>query len=263
MWEKRYQVLKPRRINRNIRVYDVDDLRKLLNIRQLQQSGQKISHLSQLSENEINEQVKSQSLEKWNSDFFIDQLVLSMFSLDEALFEEVYKAELRNKSFSDIFETTYLPLLNLIGELWQSNAISPVHEHFISNLIYQKLMLNIALVPVSNMNSEEVYILCCPKGEIHDVGLLYLHYKLKSRGTRCVYLGSDIPMVDINSIISQFSKVTLVCYFLLARTEEEDMEFYLEMKELMKRDEDACWIINKNWNVGSMDQPDDRIKNFH
>ena len=50
IWEKRYNVLEPMRTETNIRMYDLENLQKLLNITLLHNHGYKISKISKLSE---------------------------------------------------------------------------------------------------------------------------------------------------------------------------------------------------------------------
>jgi hypothetical protein len=42
------------------------------------------------------------------------------------------------KSFKEIFNQVFIPLLEELGLLWQTDTITPAHEHFISYLIKQK-----------------------------------------------------------------------------------------------------------------------------
>jgi hypothetical protein len=47
-------------------------------------------------------------------------------------------------------------------------------------------------------------VLCfLPEGEFHELGLLYIHYLLKSRGVKVLYVGSNIPMDDVQYVIRE------------------------------------------------------------
>ena len=48
IWEKRYELLNPTRLNRNVRTYAITDLQKILNVSLLYKSGYKISKISKL-----------------------------------------------------------------------------------------------------------------------------------------------------------------------------------------------------------------------
>ena len=85
---------------------------------------------------------------------------------------------LAEMSFRQIFIEVFVPLLNSVGLYWQSASISPAHEHFISNLIKQKLHINIERVQQSQFVDDQVYVLYLPLNEIHELGLMYIHYDL-------------------------------------------------------------------------------------
>ena len=135
MWEKRYGILTPQRTDTNIRTYGLDDLQKLLNISFLNENGYKISRISKLKDEEINELVKSFSSTNHSNDRAIKSFTLSMYNFDQNLFFDTYNSLLKTKTFREIFYQVFIPLLESIGLLWQTNSIHPVHEHFISNLI--------------------------------------------------------------------------------------------------------------------------------
>ena len=53
IWEKRYDLLGPMRTDTNIRLYDIKNLQKLLNVVLLTNFGYKISKISKLDQEEI------------------------------------------------------------------------------------------------------------------------------------------------------------------------------------------------------------------
>ena len=179
IWEKRYNLLNPTRLNRNIRKYTISDLQRILNISLLYKNKFKISKISKMTDSQIAEETKAVALNDFTNSFEINSLIISMYTFDEELFHEIYNQQIEKYSFDEIFMHTYLPLLNYIGILWQTDSIKPAHEHFISNLIYQKIVLNTAKQNKKNDSKEHVYILFLPDGEIHELGMLYLNYLLK------------------------------------------------------------------------------------
>ena len=55
IWEKRYNILEPMRTDTNIRLYNLENVQKLLNITLLHNHGYKISKISKFSEDKIPE----------------------------------------------------------------------------------------------------------------------------------------------------------------------------------------------------------------
>lgn len=247
IWEKRYNLLQPNRLNRNIRLYDIQDMQKLLNVSLLLNHHFKISEVAQLSHQAMEQRVKEIAEQELNQDHNIHSLLVSMFTLDDKLFERTYQQQIKKLSFQVLFTECYLPLLKHIGALWQTNSIQPTHEHFISNLIYQKIALNIASLDEVETKDKQVNILFLPQGEIHEIGLYFLLYKLKLKGLHTIYLGRDIPMENLRNIKKQFDQINWVSYFLINRSIEEKEEFLHELKELTKNTNHTCQILGSIW----------------
>ena len=247
IWEKRYNLLAPSRINRNVRVYSLSDLRKILNISLLYKNNYKISKISKLSDDLLSKEAKTVALIDFSNNYEINSLVLCMYTFDENLFQNTYLKLLKKVSFIEIFSNTYIPLLNHLGLLWQTNSIKPVHEHFISNLIYQKIALNIAALPNIETTNEPVNILFLPYGEIHDLGLFFLNYYLKLKGKRTVYLGKSIPFDNLFYVNSQFKNITWINYFMVDKPIEEKTAFLNNIEKLVAHNKNKCIMVGNVW----------------
>ncbi|MFT4678666.1 MAG: DNA-binding transcriptional MerR regulator [Flavobacteriales bacterium] len=247
IWEKRYDLLSPERLNRNIRMYSLADLQKLLNVTALYEQGYKISKIAELDETELSAEVKTVALEEVSSNHRINSLVISMYTLDERLFEEIYADLISQVSFEKVFFQTYLPLMKHIGVLWQTNVILPAHEHFISNLIFQKVLLHTALLEANFLSEKLVHVLFLPKGEVHELGLLFLNYHLKSKGKRTVYLGRDIPIEDLMNVNGQFNEIVWHCHATIDIPKEIKNEFVEQISGLIQNNDNKCILIGKIW----------------
>ena len=132
IWEKRYNILSPMRTDTNIRHYDLQSLQKLLNICLLNDYGYKISKIAQFPQEKIPKMVQEIVSEKSAKSHAINSFKMAMVNFDQALFLKTYDELLSEKSFKEIFYEVFIPLITEIGLLWQSETISPSHEHFIS-----------------------------------------------------------------------------------------------------------------------------------
>lgn len=213
IWEKRYDLLQPERSDTNIRTYDIENLQKLLNVSLLVSNGFKISKLAKMSEDEVYHNVKSTSIDSTSNAQHINAFKLAMLNFDQELFDVTYNKMLAVCSFREIFQDTFLKLLDEIGVLWMTNTITPVHEHFVSTLIQQKLLLNIERVQGLSDGSEKVYALFLPINEIHELGLLYIHFELLLRGFKSIYLGASVPIENLLELQKVFSEIHFVSYF--------------------------------------------------
>jgi len=228
IWEKRYKLLEPSRTDTNIRYYDSDNFLKLLNVNLLYKNGFKISKIAQLSEASINSKVKELVTNNVAEERAIDSFKLAMINFDSGLFQDTYSKLSENKSFKEIFYDVFIPLLDAIGYLWQTKTIKPVHEHFISSLILQKLNYNIEQNLSKELNdSDKVFVLYLPLGEIHELGLLFLHYELTFRGYHSIYLGSSISMDQISDLKDIYSSIHFISYFTVEPNDNE-IDNYLD-----------------------------------
>ncbi|MFP5439649.1 MAG: MerR family transcriptional regulator [Bacteroidia bacterium] len=244
IWEKRYGVLEPMRTDSNIRVYDTRNLQKLLNINTLNTFGYKISNIAKLSEDRIIGMVREILTSKTLTDHVLRDFKLSMMNFNTKLFIDTYNNLLAAKPFRDIFYECFIPLLEEIGNLWQTDTISPAHEHFISNLVKQKIMVNIeALQAKEPKHVNRTYVLYLPEGEIHEIGLMLLNYELLHRGYQTIYLGESVPIEDIIRIKNIFDNLTFVTYITIESSTGNTNRYVEQMKNEVVNDENTALFL--------------------
>ncbi|MCB0459366.1 MAG: MerR family transcriptional regulator [Flavobacteriaceae bacterium] len=226
IWEKRYGLLEPCRTEYNIRYYDDKNFIKLLNITLLNNNGLKISKIAELSDNDIILNVKEFATLKLVEEFAINSFKISMMKFDVVLFNDTFNKLISRKSLREIFVDIFIPLLEHIGFLWQTGSIKPIHEHFISNLIAQKIHSNIDINQSSISNdADKIFVLYLPLGEIHELGLLYIYYEITLRNYRTIYLGQNISLEHIAQLNELYSNIYFITYFTV---QPEDIDFYLQ-----------------------------------
>lgn len=89
IWEQRYNIITPKRTDTNIRTYDDQDLKLVLNISLLKDHGYKISEISKLSVEDMYREVVKISDRQLNYPDQIHALTISMIDLDEERFEKI------------------------------------------------------------------------------------------------------------------------------------------------------------------------------
>ena len=242
IWEKRYNILSPDRTSTNIRSYDNSNLQKILNVAFLNENGYKISRISKLSDEEINNMVRNITTSKGDEDRAINSFKLSMLNFDEELFNNTYNDLKESKTFREIFHEVFLPFLDEIGVLWQTSTIKPIHAHYIVELIKQKIYLNIAALKEKDESSgDELYVLFLPDNEIHDVGILYLYFELLYNNHRAIYLGPSLPLEDIKYLLELHDNTIFVSYI---TTKPDDItEFFDEYQREICEDKQRKLIL--------------------
>ncbi len=245
MWEKRYGVLKPKRTDSNIRTYDVSGLQKILNITFLNENGYKISRISKMTDDEINNLVKNITTSKSNMNRALKSLKVAMMNFDQALFLKTYDNLLESKTFGEIYNDVFIPLLQEIGFLWQAETITPAHEQFISTLIKQKLFINIEKLQFEEPSkTDKVFVLFLPEEEIHDIGLFYTNYELLLHGYKVIFLGQSLPMDDLTYLSQLFDKTVFVSYLTV---KPENIEDYITTfnKKVIAESNAEYWLLGR------------------
>ncbi len=247
IWEKRYNLLAPERTETNIRTYNLESLQKLLNVTYLVNSGYKISRVSKLNDNEINEYVRRIVSDNSTKSQAINSFKISMLNYDLELFLGTFEMLSEKRTFRQIFAEVFIPLLTEIGLLWQTNTISPSHEHFVTNLIKQKLMINIErLQYVKASKNDKAFILYLPENEIHELGLLYINYEILLNGYKAIYLGSSIPLDSLPNMLTFHENTVFVSYFTIKPEKERITEYLHDFDtHICKTRESELWVLGK------------------
>ncbi|TXK44456.1 MerR family transcriptional regulator [Pontibacter qinzhouensis] len=227
IWEQRYQILAPSRTDTNIRFYDDEDLKWLLNISLLNEKGTKISKIAKMTKEEVAQMVQHLCEQSSEFDHHINGLITAMLDLDEALFDKVLSTATLQLGFQNMMQDVVYPFLKKIGILWQTGNISPAHEHFISNLIRQKILVAIDGQVVRRRDGHPTYMLFLPEGEMHEIALLYMNYLLRTLQIYTLYLGQSLPFEDLKLCYKSF-KADYICTVLTSTPERSEVQAYID-----------------------------------
>jgi len=242
IWEKRYGIVEPSRTQTNIRYYSDEDLRHLMNVAILNKFGYKISNIKSMSSAEINKCVIELSKQDIYYDHRLDNLVMAMIEIDEQKFDKIISSAIIKQGFDYTFENLLYKFLEKVGILWQIGTINPAQEHFISQLIRQKLIL--AIDGQQDIRSEsKTFLLFLPENEYHELGLLYLQYLIRKQGHMVIYLGQNVPLLNLKNIF----EIHPVDFLLTSITSNLPEETVIEMiKELGQLYGDKQILIGGN-----------------
>ena len=229
IWEKRYNLFQPNRTDTNIRYYSLASLQKLLNITFLNRNGYKVSKIAQLTPNEIPTLVKQIAKECDPENHYVDLFKIAMLNFDQTLFYKTFKDLSKDQSLSDIFHNVFVPLLDQIGLLWQTDTITPAHEHFIFELIKQKILIyaDRAVNEATQNEKSKTFVLFLPDNEIHELGLLFINYELISRGYKSIYLGQSVPIDSLEYLSDHYNEIVFISSFTV-KPEKEIIDDYLQ-----------------------------------
>ncbi len=198
IWEQRHSLLNPDRTETNIRTYGDEDLKLILNVALLNDNGYKISKIAKMTQQDIRQEVLKLTERTLTHDDQIHALTICMIEMDEERFDKVLSTNILKIGFEQTMLNIIYPFMSKIGVLWQTGAINPGQEHFMSNLVRQKLI--VAIDGQYYKGGGKKFLLFLPEGELHEISLLFAAYLIKLSGHKVLYLGQSTPKDDLMTV---------------------------------------------------------------
>lgn len=261
IWEQRHNLFAPKRTDTNIRFYNDEDLKLILNISLLKNHGIKISKIVQMNTEQLHQEVVSLSeTERLNEDQ-INALTVAMLDTNEELLNSVISSNQKKIGFEKTVTDIIYPFFRKIGILWVSSSINPAQEHFISHLVRQKIMVETERLQVAS--DSETFLLFLPEGELHEIGLLFANYLLRAKGYNTIYLGQSVPLKDVEEI---FHNINPDYLFTVATSRPNQNKLTDFIEELEKKFKKTKVFITGNQVLAlDFDLPKNLqlIRNFH
>jgi DNA-binding transcriptional MerR regulator len=264
IWEKRYNLLQPKRTETNIRYYDLASFQKLLNVSYLNRNGYKISKIATIDEHKIPLLVREIAAENNIESHAINSFKLAMLNFDQILFYNTYESLLKEKSFDKVFYDVFIPLLTEIGLLWQTDTITEAHEHFLTTLIRQKILVNTEKAQSRKVNaSKKTFVLYLPDNEIHELGLMFINHEIVHRGYQSIFLGQSVPLNSLTALFNYYEDITFISYFTV-KPEKGMIDQYIEdfNKTILSRPKTEFWILGQMLNALDLKRLPPKIKPF-
>jgi DNA-binding transcriptional MerR regulator len=218
IWERRYDFLTPERTPTNIRFYSDQQLKKLLNFGILVKNGYRVSKLGKLKDEEIYVEVTkvlSDPSSEMNDE--MKGLTLCMLEMNEEEFDNIFERQVMRKGFLKTITEVIYPFLQYVGVLWTTNKAMVAQEHYISNLIRQKLISAIERLALPPKDAPSIVFFLL-EGEEHEIGLLLASFMAKSMGWKIYYLGQAVPLVNIKKVIDIAEPNLIMSMFITPKT---------------------------------------------
>ena len=167
-----------------------------------------------------------------------------MINFDQRLFTNTFDELMEKMSFGEIYQSIFTPLMIELGVLWQTNSISPSHEHFITSLIKQKIhSLCEKLQENQPQSTNQTFVLYLPDNEIHELGLLYLNYEILDHGYKTIFLGQSVPTTSLSNFQDKSDKMIFVSCFTIEPNHDRANEYLDEFeKEVLSTEGSELWI---------------------
>jgi len=246
IWEKRYNLLVPKRTDTNIRYYTEEDLKRMLNISMLVRNGFKISKVAKWDDKKISETILNLTSEITTESDFIEQLILYMINFDNINFYRLTTEIINKIGLEEAITKVFFNFFIRIGTYWQVGSVFPAQEHYVSNIFRQKLIAEIDKLGIVHSRQETI-LFYLPEKEMHEMSLLFYSYLAHKMGYRVIYLGQFVPQEDLSKIQEQV-RIDFVFTAFINSIAKEDLESYLEsVKELFRNQK----VFITGWQIHS------------
>jgi DNA-binding transcriptional MerR regulator len=210
MWEQRYGLLQPQRTTTNIRLYDDEALRHLLNVATLCGRGHRISKVACMPDAERTRAVLACCDDARDHTARVNALVAAMIDLDEQLLSHLLNDAAACLGFEESILHVAYPLLQRIGMSWQAGSVKPAQEHLVSHLLRQKILAATDALPPVVAQRGQGWVLFLPEGELHELALLFMNYALRRRGQHTLYLGQNQPVECLEAVCELYQPYALL-----------------------------------------------------
>jgi DNA-binding transcriptional MerR regulator len=191
-WERRYDLLEPRRSDGGFRLYSADDITRLRLMQHYLGRGVPASqaaglvHRVQTAAFDSNPGVPA-------DDARAARIVLrdSLERFDERPADRILERLTGVFAPGAVVRDVVLPYLRELGERWECGDATVAQEHFASNVL-EAWMLSMARG--WSRTGQRRAVLACVPGERHTLGLIAFGLALRELGWRVTYLGADAPV---------------------------------------------------------------------
>lgn len=202
IWEKRYNIVCPKRTETNIRYYLDEDLKKIMDIALLNRNGYRISKIAKMAEEERMSIVAGITDVGTLHEDEVDTLVHAMFELNEDKFNAILNKHINSTGIQVTMDEVIYPFLDKLSTMWFTGSIKGIHEKFVRYLIRRKLITAIDRIKLEKVKGKSILYL--PEGEVQELSLLYLHYTLKSQNVQVLNLGDKINLEDLEDASNSY-----------------------------------------------------------
>ncbi|MBV9546719.1 MAG: B12-binding domain-containing protein [Chloroflexi bacterium] len=105
-------------------------------------------------------------------------------------------------SVEDVCLNVFEPLLVEVGDRWNAGELSIAEEHYITGFVRARLFALLDAYQRAGAAGPLVLLACAPE-EWHELGILLVSVFLARRGAAARYLGPNLPLDALKSLVEQ------------------------------------------------------------
>ncbi|MGD2112250.1 MAG: MerR family transcriptional regulator [Gammaproteobacteria bacterium] len=201
-WERRYQLIEPRRTNKGHRLYTRQDIERIQRVVQYLDQGISISQVKPLVDRPAEQGVDTATPEHGNDwQRYAARMLHAIEQFDERTLDVAYNEALSLYPVNLVLQKLVIPLLRTLGERWKERPGGVAEEHFFS--VYLRNKLGARIHHLNARGTGPLLLLSCLPGEYHENGMLFFALAALSHGYRVLVLGSNLPLDQVPAVLEQ------------------------------------------------------------
>lgn len=188
-WERRYDVVRPRRQPNGYRAYSAEQVALLRAFARLVERGSRIGDLVCRPREEILSSVET-GLPRESPQA---ALLEAVREFDRERLEALMAQQLALRGLKAFAIEVVIPLAEAVGDMWALGQIPIAGEHMASEVVLHTLKGGLRVT----RGTGPLIVAGCLPGERHEWGVLAILAILHEDGWRAQYLGPDLPVDEV------------------------------------------------------------------
>jgi methanogenic corrinoid protein MtbC1 len=204
-WERRYEVVRPRRGEGGRRLYSDADIERLALLHSATRSGRSVGSVVSLRTQQLRAMVAEDaaraSIRPTAPGSYREHAMVAVRALAPERLGALLRRALLSLGAVTFLEDVVAPLMVEIGSEWHAERVTVAHEHAATAAVVQLLGALIRELEVPGAASHVA--MATPRGERHAVGAMMAAAAASHDGWHVTWLGADLPASQIATAAAQ------------------------------------------------------------
>lgn len=209
-WENRHGLIDPARTPSGHRLYGEKDVQRVRRLQELLVQGlslrEVVAVLTSGDPSRLANPLESPGipasepvLTAWQG--YLQETLRALEDFSSERLDNLYNEACAIYPIDLLTENLLIPVLQHLGDRWESRPSGIAEEHFFSAWLRNKL--GARLHHSAGQARGKPLLLACLPHEHHEIGLLLFALSAAHRGFRVVYLGSNLPISQLEHVVAR------------------------------------------------------------
>ena len=211
-WERRYNLLEPRRTPKGHRLYTREQIDTIRRVVELLDRGIAISQVKPLlapgqgSDAPGESAAPAPAQDIWGP--LVKDLLSAVAAFDDDTLDRLYGEVMSLYPVDTVTSKLTIPVMEALGARWKAESAGIAEEHFLN--AYLRNRLGARFHHLSKDRQGPRLVAACLPGEQHETGLLLFCLSAAARGYGIIYLGANMPLEELPEVAERTGAVAVI-----------------------------------------------------